>query len=136
MTGLQNLTNSCYINCVLQCLSHCAPLKDYFVRGLFVDEINAQNPLGTNGAITTAFARVLRQLWEHDNPLVVPASFKSVLSRFKKQFANCEQQDSQELLNILVDSLHEDLNRVKIKPLVPSKEYNDVSTEHAEQLAS
>lgn len=54
------------------------------MRGLFVNEINLQNPLGTQGLVTTAFARVLRQLWENDNPLVVPASFKSVLSRFKK----------------------------------------------------
>lgn len=36
------------------------------------------------------------------------------------------------MMNVLLDSLHEDLNRVKIKPLVPSKEYNNVKTEHAE----
>ena len=35
-----------------------------------------------------------------------------------------------------MDSLHEDLNRVKIKPLVPWKEYNDIDSEVAEQLAS
>lgn len=45
-----------------------------------------------------------------------------MLARFKKQFSNNDQQDSQELLTIILDSLHEDLNRVKIKPLVPTIE--------------
>jgi ubiquitin C-terminal hydrolase len=53
---------------------------------------------------------------------VAPIYFKFILSRFKKQFANTDQQDSQELLTIILDSLHEDLNRVKVKPLVPTIE--------------
>ena len=84
VSGLQNLTNSCYMNCVLQCLSHCKALTNYFLRGLFIEEINLQNPLGTQGKIATSYARVLRQLWESDLPLIVPSSFKQTISRFKK----------------------------------------------------
>lgn len=47
ITGLMNLTNSCYMNCTLQCLSHCKALTNYFLRGLFIDEINTDNALGT-----------------------------------------------------------------------------------------
>ena len=124
ISGLQNLTNSCYMNCTLQCLSHCKALTNYFLRGLFINEINLQNPLGTQGMIATAYAKVLRQLWQSDQPLIVPTNFKQIISRFKKQFSNLEQQDSQEFLNIVLDSLHEDLNRIKEKPLVPMIEYH------------
>jgi len=127
------LTNSCYMNCVLQCLSHCKALTNYFLRGLFVEEINLQNPLGTQGKIATSYARVVRQLWESDLPLIVPSSFKQTISRFKKQFSNLEQQDSQEFLNILLDSLHEDLNRVKEKPLVTMIEYHGENDVQASQ---
>jgi ubiquitin C-terminal hydrolase len=61
--------------------------------------------------------------------------FQAIVRRVPR-FDGYQQQDAQELMSFLLDGLHEDLNRVKIKPLVPSKEYNDVSTEHAEQLAS
>jgi len=34
--------------------------------------------------IASSYAKVLRELWESDSPVVVPLSFKSVISRFKK----------------------------------------------------
>jgi ubiquitin carboxyl-terminal hydrolase 4/11/15 len=51
----------------------------------------------------------------------VPCScliFKNQTKRYKPQFAGNEQQDSQEFLTVMLDSLHEDLNRVVHKPYV------------------
>jgi ubiquitin carboxyl-terminal hydrolase 4/11/15 len=53
---------------------------------------------------------------------VAPFHLKAIIGKFKKQFNNQEQQDSQELLSVLLDGLHEDLNRVRNKPLVPMLE--------------
>ena len=41
--GLQNIGNSCYLNSVIQCLLHCDPIRDYFVRGRFKSEINSRS---------------------------------------------------------------------------------------------
>lgn len=39
-------------------------------------------------------------------------------------FSGFAQHDSQELLNFVLDALHEDLNRVKKKPYIESAESN------------
>lgn len=61
----------------------------------------------------------MKQLWFDGKESVAPLELKNIIAKFKKQFNNQDQQDSQELLNVLLDGLHEDLNRVKRKPLVP-----------------
>lgn len=43
---------------------------------------------------------------------VAPRGFKYQIGRFAPQFAGYQQHDSQELMNFLLDGLHEDLNRV------------------------
>ena len=47
------------------------------------------------------------------------------VGRFKPEFSGYQQQDSQELMAFLLDGLHEDLNRIKKKPYVETKEAND-----------
>ena len=129
LTGIRNLNNSCYLSSSIQCLSHTIGLSNYFLRGNFKEEINYQNPLGTQGKLAIGFAKLMKQLWFDGKESVAPFQLKSIIAKFKKQFNNQDQQDSQELLNVLLDGLHEDLNRVKNKPLVPvleSEGNNDV----------
>lgn len=40
LVGLYNTSNSCYLNCTLQCLSQCKALTNYFLKGLFIEEMN------------------------------------------------------------------------------------------------
>lgn len=39
-------------------------------------------------------------------------------------FSGYNQHDSGELITYLLDGLHEDLNRVKVKPYVETKDYD------------
>jgi ubiquitin carboxyl-terminal hydrolase 4/11/15 len=47
---------------------------------------------------------------------VAPTALKSALGWFSPQFVGFNQHDSQELLAVLLDGLHEDLNRIRKKP--------------------
>ena len=42
--------------------------------------------------------------------------FKNVVSKFVRRFSGFSQHDAQEFLRYFLDGLHEDLNRVRVKP--------------------
>lgn len=121
LTGLQNLGNTCFMNSALQCLVHTPQLVEYFLQD-YSHEINRQNPLGMEGELAHAFGELLRKLWAPGRQPVAPRAFKAKLARFAPQFSGYNQHDSQELLAFLLDGLHEDLNRVKLKPYIESKD--------------
>ncbi|XP_062025492.1 ubiquitin carboxyl-terminal hydrolase 9-like [Rosa rugosa] len=121
LAGLQNLGNTCFMNSSLQCLVHTPPLVDYFLQD-YSDEINTDNPLGMHGELALAFGELLRKLWSSGRTTIAPRAFKGKLARFAPQFSGYNQHDSQELLAFLLDGLHEDLNRVKNKPYIETKD--------------
>jgi ubiquitin carboxyl-terminal hydrolase 4/11/15 len=85
-------------------------------------QINAGNPLGLRGEMANSFGQLMHHLWSGTEASVVPKNFKSKLGKFAPQFSGYTQQDTQELLAFLLDGLHEDLNRVKQKPYIESKD--------------
>ncbi|KAJ9697584.1 hypothetical protein PVL29_009421 [Vitis rotundifolia] len=121
LTGLLNLGNTCFMNSAIQCLVHTPEFARYF-REDYHKEINWQNPLGMVGELALAFGDLLRKLWAPGRTPVAPRPFKTKLARFAPQFSGYNQHDSQELLAFLLDGLHEDLNRVKHKPYIKSRD--------------
>ena len=45
--GLSNLGNTCYMNAILQCLSHTPMFRDFLISNRYEDEINRSNKRGT-----------------------------------------------------------------------------------------
>ncbi|KAK4683648.1 ubiquitin carboxyl-terminal hydrolase 8, partial [Tremellales sp. Uapishka_1] len=105
LTGLKNLGNTCYMNSTLQCLN-----------GRYKASINVTNPLGTKGNLAHAFAELIGALWQEDYTFLSPITFRKSIITFAQQFSGTDQHDSQEFLSFVLDGLHEDLNRVRIKP--------------------
>lgn len=132
LTGLQNLGNTCFMNSALQCLAHTPQMMNFFLQD-YSQEINRQNLLGMEGELATAFGDLLRQLWVSGKKSVAPRVFKAKLARFAPQFSGHKQHDTQELLAFLLDGLHEDLNRVKLKPVIEQK---DVEGRSDDELAN
>ena len=111
-----------YMNSILQCLNHIKPITGYFLKGEYLKEINKNNPLGSGGRISTAYASFLNDVWGNDYSILAPRLLKQTVGSFSPQFNNNFQHDSQEFCQFLMDGLHEDLNRVKNKPYVEQME--------------
>lgn len=123
-TGLVNLGNSCYMNCVIQCLAATPQLTSFFfptITESFSDHsykrhINVNNKLGTKGMLTTSFVELILSMLNNNGRSFSPSKFKKIMGSLSpaRQFASFDQQDCIEFLNFLLDALHEDLNQVTI----------------------
>lgn len=86
-------------------------------------DLNKLNPLGMRGEVAKAYADLVKEMYSSKaTHSVLPRQFKIAVSRFAPQFSGWAQHDSQELLAFLLDGLHEDLNRIKNKPYVETRE--------------
>ena len=112
LTGLQNLGNTWFMNSSIQCLSNTYWLTKYFLLEKYKSDINADNVLGTGGKLSIQFARLMNEIWNEEAPVVTPWSFKKIVGNFQPMFSGFAQHDSAELLNFVLDGIHEDLNRV------------------------
>ncbi|XP_050313448.1 ubiquitin carboxyl-terminal hydrolase 2-like isoform X3 [Anthonomus grandis grandis] len=104
------------MNSVLQCLSNTRVLLDYIRKDTYQKDINTTTS-SMKGALVKAFAEVIKELWAPDpSGPVNTAALKSQIQRFAPRFMGYSQQDAQEFLRYLLEGLHEDVNRVTIKP--------------------
>jgi ubiquitin C-terminal hydrolase len=64
----------------------------------------------------------MKDMWITNAGRTAPHDLKQTLGSRVQRFAGYGQQDSAELVNFLVDLLHEDCNRVKKKPFIEMSE--------------
>jgi len=103
-----------------------------FLADLYQQDLNPSNPIGTGCKLVQAFATLMKEMWFGTQPVISPWYFKRELGDFVPQFYGFQQQDSHELVTYTLDLIHEDLNRVKVKP-TPGEIQTEGLTE--EQLA-
>lgn len=165
LSGLQNIGNTCYMNSIIQCLSALDLFRSWLVTDKFetrlytnmaqkVAELNRKKKnLDNNAQVRIAqkdiinmthesvvynLAELLKGMWLH-NEVITPKSFKTAVGNSCATFRGFNQNDSQELLNLILDKIHEETEKKEIQIMyknIPEcvQNYIEVYSECAEHI--
>lgn len=126
LVGLRNLGNTCFMNSILQCLSNTHDLRDYCLRNTHRIDIN--NNCRTKAELMEEFAKLIQSLWTSaSSEAISPSDFKMQIQKYAPRFVGYNQQDAQEFLRFLLDGLHNEVNRVMVKPKAPVEDFDHLS---------
>lgn len=140
IVGLENMGNSCYMNCILQCIMGTNELTQIFLNNSYEKHINIKSKLGSKGVLARYFSRLVHIMYEKgaDGDMkkitpVRPTQFRMAIASINSLFRNTSQQDCQEFCQFLLDGLHEDLNQCGNNP--PLKELSEEAEKKRESLS-
>ena len=110
LIGLNNIGATCYMNASLQCLSNTKELTEFFLN-------NYKDKNKKKHIITYEYYELIKNLWneKNNNKPYSPYSFKDILSQENELFAGIQANDSKDLINFLIERLHQELNVIKEK---------------------
>uniref|UniRef100_A0A1A9WL62 ubiquitinyl hydrolase 1 n=1 Tax=Glossina brevipalpis TaxID=37001 RepID=A0A1A9WL62_9MUSC len=105
LCGLRNIGNTCFMNSVIQCLSHTNELTK-FLRNYSA----TKSPISKDQQILYEFSKLIREMWSPNTHSVTPLELKRAFSSKHRMYSDYNQQDAQEFLRFFLDSLHCALN--------------------------
>uniref|UniRef100_A0A3B4A0T9 Ubiquitin carboxyl-terminal hydrolase 2 n=1 Tax=Periophthalmus magnuspinnatus TaxID=409849 RepID=A0A3B4A0T9_9GOBI len=123
----------CFMNSILQCLSNTHSLRDYCLHNSHRRDLN--NNSRTNTALME-FAKLIQTMWSStSSEAVSPSEFKTQIQRYAPRFVGY-QQDAQEFLRFLLDGLHNEVNRVTVRPRGTVEDFDHLDEEKGKKMWS
>ena len=107
--GLANIGATCYMNATLQCFSHTTKLTNYYL------EPKKKNFVTSNAKkFSREYYEVIKKLWiktyNNNKNYYSPDRFKNILSQMEPLFQGIAANDSKDLVNFILQTLHSELN--------------------------
>lgn len=113
LCGLWNIGNTCFMNSIIQCLSHTRELTA-FLRA----QSTTERGTSKDHRILVEYTKLIKDMWSGTQRSVNPSELKYAFSSKHRMYSGSAQQDAQEFLRFFLDSLHGALNvAVKRDPL-------------------
>ncbi|XP_035788992.1 ubiquitin carboxyl-terminal hydrolase Usp2-like isoform X1 [Anopheles albimanus] len=113
LCGLWNIGNTCFMNSIIQCLSHTRELTA-FLRS----QPSTERGTNKDHRILAEYTKLIKDVWSGTQRSVNPSELKYAFSSKHRMYSGSAQQDAQEFLRFFLDSLHGALNvAVKRDPL-------------------
>ena len=112
--GLQNIGATDYMNVVIQCLCHIPALVNFFKYTIKSNDIALNN----KDSLTSSFNLLIENLCpdniNHSKYAVyAPYEFKNKISKMNPLFEGIRANDAKDLLEFIIMTLHEELNKAK-----------------------
>ena len=110
--GLQNIGATCYMNATLQCFAHIKDFVRFFKKG-----DKHLNVLNNPKTLSYSFKILIDKLLPEENEIpeklyYAPYDFKEKISTMNPLFKGIVANDSKDLINFIVMTLHEELNEI------------------------
>ena len=127
--GSVNLGNTCFMNSSIACMSNCTELTYFFLSEQYKKELNENNKYGLKGKLAQSWYELLYKYWIENNDTGNPRDLKYIIGEKDPRFRGYSQQDSNEFINIFLDTLNEDLNFSDEKKYIELNEKNSDETD-------
>ena len=125
--GITNFGNTCYFNSVNQIFFNLPILQELFSNDKIKYFINKKNKFGHKGQFISAYIPLYKIYPSEIQDKVY--NLRTLVANLKDTFNNNLQQDANEYLNFVLESLHEELNLKSSKRYIVDRDdnykYND-----------
>ena len=118
--GISNFGNTCYFNSINQIFLNLSILQQIFLSPKIDCFINKENKFGHQGKFFEIYKSLywIKKSQIGENVL----NLKKMVGKLKEDFNNNRQQDANEYLNFVIDTLHEELNLHSTKRYIEEKD--------------
>ena len=145
--GLKNHGNTCFMNCILQCIFHTSPLAEFFIAGqcerdiqnktyqISYEKQNGSSLKQNQFILTRYFSRLLYSMWRNGYESNYSYDLKQIIGCINPMFAGGYQNDSHEFCVWLLDKLSQELTiKIPLSLKDPNKVHSSSFLEELFQI--